>query len=193
MAVVAADPDVVLVIDEDAVRLARPVGHVVVRTLAPALNELAVPDRIRARAARPCSRCRSAPVSLWARRRAAAPPRRASRRGRSHDIPRLLVELFFGQRLGQMRHPDVLLGVDEHAGDRAHDPVIGHFLRPGGVDLECRGLLPAWPVRREGRHGECKEATGPRWTRRSRTLVRRLCMREKISRQPPYELSAKRQ
>ena len=42
MAVVAADPDVVLVIDEDAVRLARPVGHVVIRALAPALNELAL-------------------------------------------------------------------------------------------------------------------------------------------------------
>ena len=37
-----------------------------------------------------------------------------------------------------MRHPDVLLRVDEDAGDRAHDPVIGHFLRPGRIDLECR-------------------------------------------------------
>ena len=35
-----------------------------------------------------------------------------------------------------MRDPDVLLRVDEHAGDRAEDPVVGHLERPRRIDLE---------------------------------------------------------
>ena len=50
----------------------------------------------------------------------------------------LLVELFLGQGLRQVGDPDVVLAVDEHAGDRAHDPVIGELLRPGGIDRESR-------------------------------------------------------
>jgi len=53
-------------------------------------------------------------------------------------LPRLFVQFFFRQRLGQVRDPDVLFSVDEDTGDCAHDPVVGHFLRPRRIDLEGR-------------------------------------------------------
>ena len=116
---VRADPDVVGVVDEDAVRVARPVGRVLLGLLAPALHHLAVL------------------VELDDRRRRLAAG--AHRRGL------LLVELLFGEGLGQVGDPDVVLGVDEHAGDRAQDPVVRELLRPGRVDLEGRSGLRSLP------------------------------------------------
>ena len=108
--VVAADPDVILMIDEDAVRLARPLGEIVHRPLTPTLHQLALLVEFED------GRCR---LTAGAHRRRL-----------------LFVELFFGQRLRQVRHPHVLLRIHEDAGDRAHDPVVRHLERPGRVDLE---------------------------------------------------------
>ena len=72
VAVVAADPDEVVVIDEDAVRLARPVGEVGHTSPGPSPAPACPADRIRERAARLCSRCRSAPAWVW---RGRGPPR----------------------------------------------------------------------------------------------------------------------
>ena len=143
MTVVAADPDEVVVIDEDAVRFARPVGHVVVGALSPALNQLAL--LIELENGRRGLAAGAHLHRLFLRRR-----RRGSRRTttsgtlgrRRDDVPRLLVEFFLGERFWKVRHPDVLLRVDEDAGDRAHDPVIGHFQRPARIDLEGAALSP---------------------------------------------------
>ena len=146
VAVVAADPDEVVVVDEDAVRLAGPVGEVGHRALAPALHQLALL------------------VELQHRRRRLAAGAHLHRlwfgRVEARHLPRFLVELFLGQRLGQMRDPHVLFGVDEDAGDRAHDPVIGHVLRPGRVDLERRsgrGLTVDARLEREQRDAAQQE------------------------------------
>jgi hypothetical protein len=50
-----------------------------------------------------------------------------------------------------MRDPDVLFGVHENAGDRAHDPVIGHFLRPVRIDLEGRRVGGGFGLSAAGR------------------------------------------
>ena len=68
------------------------------------------------------------------------PPAPPGRRGRRHHVPGFFVEFFFGQCLREVRDPHVLLGVHKDSRDRAHDPVVGHFQRPGRVDLEGRRL-----------------------------------------------------
>ena len=127
VAAVAADPDVVLVIDEQPVRVARPVREVAERSLAPALHELALRIELENR-----RRSLAARTKLYRLRL-------ASLHTGAH-LPGFLVELFFGQRLGQMRDPDMLLRVHEDAGHGTHDPVIGHFLRPVRIDLEGRNV-----------------------------------------------------
>ena len=78
---VGADPDEVVVVDEDAVRVAR-VDRDVLRRIAPALHDVA--GRIE--------------LDHRRRRRAARADRRLLHRGR----------LLLGQRLRQVRHPDVI-------------------------------------------------------------------------------------
>ena len=109
---VAADPHEVVVIDKDAVRVLRELRHVLGGRIAPALNELTLLVELEDHG------CRCA----------------AGAHGRLLH----LVELFFGQGLGQVGDPDVLLGVDEHASHGAENPVIRQFKRPRGIDLEAR-------------------------------------------------------
>ncbi len=109
---VRAHPHEVVVVDEDAVGITRPVGRILLGLVAPALHHLAVLVEFD-----------------HDRRRLAAG---AHRRGL------FLVEFFFGQGLGQAGDPGVVLGVHEDAGHRAHDPVVRELLRPRGIDREGR-------------------------------------------------------
>ena len=45
------------------------------------------------------------------------------------------------ERLGQVSDPDVIPVVDEDRGDGAQDPVVGELARPGRVDLEGGGSV----------------------------------------------------
>ena len=116
---VAAHPDVVVVIDEDAVCVAGEFGHVLRGGVAPALDHVAL----------------GIELDDHGGRHAAGPDRRVLHRG----------DLFGCQRLGQVGDPDVVLRVDEHAGDRPHDPQVGHLAGPAGIDRERRSTPPASP------------------------------------------------
>jgi hypothetical protein len=43
----------------------------------------------------------------------------------------------FGQRARPLVDPDMVLRVDRHAADLAHDPIVGQRLGPERIDFEC--------------------------------------------------------
>src|SRR5687768_12841696 len=108
---VCADPDEVVVIDEDAVWIARPLRHLL-RPVAERAHHFALRIELQ--------HCRRG-LAAFAERRLL------------HEA-----ELFFGKRLGQVRHPDVLPRVNIDAGHRTKNPVVGQFQWPRGIDLESR-------------------------------------------------------
>ena len=108
---IAADPDEVVVVDENAMLVGGP--FVALTGAAPGLHDIAglieLDDRRRRDAA------------AHARRRSAA-------------------LLAIGQRAGAVHDPDMILRVDIDAADLADDPIVRQRLRPSGVDLELRRL-----------------------------------------------------
>ena len=112
---VAADPDVVEVVDENAVLVVRPL--VAVAGTAPRLDDVALLVELD-----------SPPAPARSTRTSAGRPPRAA--------------LTVGQRPGPVQHPDVVARVDRHADDVAEQPLVGERLRPEGVDLEHRPRGP---------------------------------------------------
>ena len=123
---VRAHPDVVVMVDEEPVRVPGKLGHVLRRGVAPRLDDIALG------------------VELDDDRRRYA----AGADGRILDDGGLLGR----ERLRQMGDPDVVLGVHEHGRHRAHDPLVRHLPGPRGVDPE--GRYPSRSLRgRRGRIG----------------------------------------
>ena len=105
---VAPDPDVVQVVDEDAVLLVRPL--VAVAGTAPGLDDVALLVELDHRRRR-----HAALGGRWVDRRAA---------------------LAVGQRSGPVQHPDVVARVDGHTDDVPEQPLVRQRLRPERVHLQ---------------------------------------------------------
>jgi hypothetical protein len=106
---VAADPDEIVVVDEDPVLVGGPL--ITLTGTAPGLDDLSFLIELDDR------RCRDA----------APDTRRCS-----------AALLTVGQRAGAMEDPDVILRVDIDAAGLADDPIVRERFRPGRVDLEFR-------------------------------------------------------
>src|SRR5688572_2873361 len=114
---VRTDPHEVVVIDEDAMWIARPLRHVL-RAVAERAHDLA--RRIE------FEHC-------W--------------RGLTAFAERRLLdqaELFFGQRLRQVRDPDMLARIHVYPGHRTQDPVVRQLERPRRIDAETRRRLTSF-------------------------------------------------
>src|SRR5258708_12971134 len=113
---IVADPDEIVVIDEDTVSVVAPL---VIRTVAaPALHHLAGLVEFDHR-----------------RRRHAADHVRCRRRALLAGI----------ERAGALIDPDVVLRIDENAADGADNPVARQGLRPSWIDPEFPRLRPRRP------------------------------------------------
>ena len=109
---VGAHPHVVVVVDEDAVRVAREFGHVLRRGVAPPLDEIPL----------------GIELGHDRGRDAAGAERRVLHGGR----------LLRRERFRDVRDPDVIARVDEHARDGSHDPQVRHLARPARIHRERR-------------------------------------------------------
>ncbi len=111
--VVAGEPDIAVVVDENAVLVLRP--FIALARPAPVAQQIALD------------------VEFQYRRRGLAA---AARRRRLH---RLLLVVEQGART--MDDPDMIVLVDRDAGDLAENPIVGQRFWPERLDLEARNVL----------------------------------------------------